>query len=168
MPQQAHKLANPIMAQLAEDRLCAGFIADGIHLPPPALKAMLRAKGFERSILVTDAVLAAAAPAGAYHFAGMAVERSADGSVRQAGAVSLAGSALCLDQAVRNVVAWGFASAERALAMASAHPLAAIAPALSARGIALPESEVVWDEELRPVTVRIGEIAHRYDLPAGM
>lgn len=168
MPQQAHKLANPIMAQLAEDRLCAGFIADGIHLPPPALKAMLRAKGFERSILVTDAVLAAAAPAGAYRFAGMAVERSADGSVRQAGAVSLAGSALCLDEAVRNVVAWGFASAEQALAMASAHPLAAIAPALSARGIALPESEVVWDDDLRPVTVRIGEIARRYGLPAAM
>lgn len=168
MPQRAHKLANPIMAQLAEDRLSASFIADGIHLPPPALKTMLRAKGFERSILVTDAVLAAAAPPGPYRFAGMAVERGADGSVRQAGAVSLAGSALCLDEAVRNVVAWGFASAAQALALASVHPLAAIAPALAALSIALPPSEVVWDEDLRPVTVRIGEIARRYDLPAAM
>lgn len=168
MPQQVHKLANPIMAQLAEDRLSAGFIADGIHLPPLALKAMLRAKGFQRSILVTDAVLAAAAPAGAYRFAGMDVQRGADGAVRQAGAVSLAGSALCLDAAVRNVVSWELASEDLALAMASAHPLAAIAAALAARSITLPESEVVWDESLRPVRVRIGEIVRRYDLPAAM
>jgi N-acetylglucosamine-6-phosphate deacetylase len=168
MPQHTHKLANPIVAQLAEDRLAASFIADGIHLPPPALKAMLRAKGIGRSILVTDAVLAAAAPAGRYRFAGMSIERGADGTVRQADADSLAGSSLCLDAAVRNVVGWGFAGAEQALAMASAHPLAAIGPALSARNITLPESGVGWDEGLRPVTVRIGAIMRRYHLSAAI
>ena len=61
----------------------AGFIADGIHIHPRALAVLIRAKGFERSILVTDAVVAAAAPVGRYHFAGMAVDRMPDGSVRQ-------------------------------------------------------------------------------------
>ena len=45
LPRLLPKLDNPLMAQLAEDRLAAGFIADGIHLPVFALKAMLRAKG---------------------------------------------------------------------------------------------------------------------------
>jgi N-acetylglucosamine-6-phosphate deacetylase len=46
---------------LAEDRLTASFIVDGIHLPQSFLKAAVRAKGVSRSILVTDA----SAPAGA-------------------------------------------------------------------------------------------------------
>ena len=45
LPQMLHKVDNPLFAQLAEDRLWASFIADGIHLPAAALKTMLRAKG---------------------------------------------------------------------------------------------------------------------------
>ncbi|GAU85300.1 N-acetylglucosamine-6-phosphate deacetylase [Bosea sp. BIWAKO-01] len=163
MPQVTHKLANAIFAQLAEDGLWASFIADGIHVHPKALKSLLRAKGLGRSILVTDAVSAAAAAPGNYPFAGMSVERKADGSVRQPGSVSLAGSALCLDQGVRNVVAWGLATPEEAVAMASSHPLAVLAPALRARGLELPLSEVAWSADLAVQRVRIGPEERRYD-----
>ena len=71
---------NYIWEQLAADELWASFIADGIHVPPHALKVMLRAKGPGRSVLVTDATAAAAAPPGLYRFAGMAIEHCADGS----------------------------------------------------------------------------------------
>lgn len=162
LPQTLHKLVNPIFAQLAEDRLMAGFIADGIHVHPRALAALIRARGFERSILVTDAVVAAAAPAGRYHFAGMAVDRMADGSVRQGDGL-LAGSALCLDEAVRNVVAWGIATPEQAFAMASRHALAAIRPALSAHGLALAEAEVEWSDDLVVRRVRLAGQERRYD-----
>ena len=47
---------NYIWDQLAEDRLAASFIVDGFHLPPAFLNVALRAKGLERSLLVTDAV----------------------------------------------------------------------------------------------------------------
>ncbi len=146
LPQPQPKFLNPLMAQLAEDRLHASFIADGIHVPPPALKVMLRAKGMARSILITDATAAAAASPGRYGFAGMEIERAADGSVRVPGSAVLAGSGLCLDQAVRNVVAWGLATTEQAIAMASTIPGALL-------GIALPDDTVEWDAELRP-TVR--------------
>lgn len=129
-PAEVHKFRNPIMAQLAEDRLSACFIADGIHVPPFALKAMIRAKGVSRSILVTDAVAAAAAPPGLYRLAGMAVERKADGSVTLPGTDRLAGSALTLDAACRNVVAWELASPEEALAMARDNPARIVAQAL--------------------------------------
>ena len=116
LPHLLPKFDNPLLAQLAEDRLSASFIADGIHIPPFALRVLLRAKGLARSILVTDATAAAAAPAGHYELAGMAIERAADGAVRVPGASVLAGSSLELDQAVRNVVAWGIATATEAIA----------------------------------------------------
>lgn len=162
LPQSLHKLANPIFAQLAEDRLMAGFIADGIHVHPKALAALIRAKGLERSILVTDAVVAAAAPIGRYHFAGMAVDRMPDGSVRQEAGL-LAGSALCLDEAVRNVVSWGIATPAQAFAMASDHALAAIRPALAAHGLVLAEGEVEWSDELFVRRVRLADQERHYD-----
>src|SRR5690606_40878721 len=47
---------NLIWAQLADDRLSASFIADGHHLPAETFKAMLRAKGLERALLVSDKI----------------------------------------------------------------------------------------------------------------
>jgi N-acetylglucosamine-6-phosphate deacetylase len=135
LPQPQPKFLNPLMAQLAADGLSASFIADGIHLPPEALKVLIRAKTPARSILVTDATAAAAAPPGLYPFAGMTIEHTADGSVRVPHSTRLAGSALTLDQAVRNVIAWGLAEPETAMAMASTQPNALIAPALAHHGI---------------------------------
>ena len=153
LPQVLPKLDNPIMAQLAEDRLAAGFIADGIHLPVPALRAMVRAKGPGRAILVTDAVAAAAAPPGHYGFAGMVIEGGADGSARMPDTGLLAGSALRLDQAVRNVIAWGIADPRHAAGMASA------APAALLRREAL--GEVLWDAQMQVVQTRLGPMAYR-------
>jgi N-acetylglucosamine-6-phosphate deacetylase len=149
LPRILPKLDNTLFAQLACDGLHAGFIADGIHLPPHALKVMLRAKGLARAILVTDAVSAAAAPPGMHPFAGFTVERGADGAVRLPGQAVLAGSALTLDQAVRNVVRWGLASFEEAIAMASTNPRRLMAPALAAHGIALAEGCVTWSGDPR-------------------
>jgi N-acetylglucosamine-6-phosphate deacetylase len=153
LPRNLHKTENALLGQLAEPGLVACFIADGHHLSPAALGAMLRIKGVERSILVTDAVVAAAAPPGRYCFAGMEVERDEAGVVRQPGAAHLAGSALELDAAVRNVVDWGLATPEQAVRMASANPRAALAEAARAHGIALPAGRVVWSDDLRPVDV---------------
>ncbi|HVZ08377.1 N-acetylglucosamine-6-phosphate deacetylase [Rhodopila sp.] len=155
LPQPQPKFLNPLMAQLGQDSLSASFIADGIHIPPAVLKVMLRAKTPARSILVTDATSAAAAPPGLYGFAGMRIEHAPDGSVRVPGTATLAGSALTLDQAVRNVVAWRLTSRNSALAMASAHPAALLAPALRHHGLSLPASEVIWDAAGHAVRVRL-------------
>ena len=132
-------------------------------MPPKALKSLIRAKGFERSILVTDAVVAAGATPGRYSFAGMPVELRADGSVYQVNGSSLAGSALKLDDAVRNVVAWGIATPAQAFAMASDHALAAIRPALAAHGIVLAEGKVEWSDELFVRRVRLADQERHYD-----
>ena len=128
------KFANPMMAQLAEDRLSASFIADGLHIPSAALKVLLRAKGGARSILVSDATAAAAAPPGRYRLAGMEILHAADGSVRHPVSGILAGSALRLAQAVRNLTDWGLVSLAEAERMAADNPAALLAPAVAAHG----------------------------------
>ena len=155
VPQSVHKLDNTIFAQLAEDRLFADFIADGIHIPPQALKVLLRAKGKERSILVTDAVSAAAASEGSHPFAGFTVERDADGKVHLPGQALLAGSSLTLDAAVRNLVSWGFASFEEAIAMASAHPHRLMAEAFAAHGITVYQGRLTWSDAIEVMAAEL-------------
>jgi N-acetylglucosamine-6-phosphate deacetylase len=148
LPQPQPKFFNPLMAQLGQDGLAASFIADGIHVPPHALRVMLRAKGLGRSILVTDATSAAATEPGLYPFAGMTIEHAPDGSVRVPGSAVLAGSALRLDQAVRNCVAWGLAAADDAIAMASVQPAALL-------GAAWDYGCVDWSADLHPMRVAL-------------
>ena len=159
LPHLLPKFDNPLLAQLAEDRLSASFIADGIHIPPFALRSLVGAKGLARTILVTDATAAAAAPAGMYELAGMAIERSADGEVRVPGASVLAGSGLALDQGVRNIVAWGIATAAEAVGLACVNPAALLAQALAANGARVGAGVVEWSAALRPVSVRFADFA---------
>ena len=65
---------NYIVHQMADDRLYAGLIVDGIHLPPPFARIALRAKGPDRSILVTDAVAPAHCTPGIYKLGEQEVE----------------------------------------------------------------------------------------------
>lgn len=152
-----HKFANPMMAQLGEQRLHASFIADGIHIPADVLLVLMRARTLAQSILVTDAVAAAAAPAGRYGFAGMAIDRDQSGRVTSGAGDTLAGSALTLDAAVRNVVSWGIADEATAIAMASTAPARLMSEALAAHGGADHRGEVEWTSDLRPARVRLGD-----------
>ncbi len=51
---QIHRRHNALWPQLANDGLCASYIADGHHLSPHLLQVMLRAKGLARSLIVSD------------------------------------------------------------------------------------------------------------------
>jgi len=103
-PQMIQRHANPIFAQLAEDRLVASVIPDGVHLPPEVVRLFHRVKGPERTVLVTDAMAAAGAPAGRYTIGDLDIEVGRDRVVRQPGSPNLAGSALTMDRAVSEYV----------------------------------------------------------------
>ncbi len=114
---------NPIWAQLADDRLIATFIADGHHLPADTLKAMLRAKTCDRSILISDATAFAEMPPGTYPSAiGGTVELQANGRLTMAGTDLLAGAALPLKDGVAHAVASGICSLKDAIRMATYNP----------------------------------------------
>ena len=76
---------NYLWDQLAEDRLTAGLIVDGIHIGQAFLKVALRAKGVLEPVLVTDAAMPAMAAPGIYRLGDQDVEHTADGRVVLAG-----------------------------------------------------------------------------------
>jgi N-acetylglucosamine-6-phosphate deacetylase len=109
------KTSNYVWDQLADDRLAASFIVDGFHLPPAFLNVALRAKGLERSILVTDAV----APSS---LGDVNVEMNPDGSMRLAGSNRLAGSALQMHRAIANVMKTAGLNLRDAVTLATRNP----------------------------------------------
>jgi len=113
---------NYIWEQLAEDRLSAGFIVDGIHVPACFLKVALRAKGVERSVLVTDATSPAACRPGRYKLGEQEVELTEDHRVVLAGQTRLAGSSLRMDRGVENLMRLAGLTLAEAVTMATLSP----------------------------------------------
>jgi N-acetylglucosamine-6-phosphate deacetylase len=94
---------NHLWPQLADDRLTAMFIADGHHLTSAQLKVMLRAKGVDRSLIVSDTVVLGGMSAGKYETPiGGKVELRADGflAIDDGTGNYLAGAALPLIAAI--------------------------------------------------------------------
>ena len=127
---------NYIWEQLAEDRLNASLIVDGIHLGPAFLKVALRAKGVERAVLISDAVMPAGCTPGHYKLGEVDVELHADGSVRLLGGTRLAGSVLSMDRAVENVMRLADMTLRDAVTMASRNPARVGRIASRQRGLA--------------------------------
>jgi N-acetylglucosamine-6-phosphate deacetylase len=121
--QEIPRHRNPLWSQLADDRLTATFIADGHHLPKDVLHAMLRAKGIERSVLVSDSVALAGMSAGIYTTpVGGQVELHPDGRLCVFGSEFLAGSTASLAQSIGHVVRETGLNLGDALAMATINP----------------------------------------------
>lgn len=147
LPQMLHKTDNPIFWQLAEDRLTAMFIADGIHVPRPALQTMLRAKGQKRTILTTDAVSAAGSRTGPgfYTLGAAEIERSQDGSVRIPGSHYLAGSSATMDQMLRNMMAWFDLTVPMLVQLMRENPLHFISNQRDMGPMGVTDSIVEWE-----------------------
>ena len=123
-PQMLPRHPNVIWELLAADAVVASVIADGHHLPAATVKTMVRAKGAERTILVTDAIAAAGCAPGRYTIGGVACELGPDGRVSLPGTPYLAGSSLTLDRAIANTVRYTGLRLEAVNPMASTIPAA--------------------------------------------
>jgi len=100
---QIQRHRNYIFAQLADDRLTAGIIADGDHLPPELVKIFARVKGAEHLVLVSDAAALGGLPPGVY---GETHEVLPGGKIALAGTPYLAGAGHLLDVCVANALRW--------------------------------------------------------------
>lgn len=123
-----HRDPGPVGVALTDERLRASLIVDGIHVDPRVIRLAWQALGPDRFVCVSDAVAALdggmdggmAGGAGLGHIGGLAVT-VADGAVRNAEG-NLAGSAIGLDDAVRNLVAFTGCSIPEAIGAASRVP----------------------------------------------
>jgi N-acetylglucosamine-6-phosphate deacetylase len=116
---------NALWPQLANDRLCASFIADGHHLAADFLTVMLRAKGLERALIVSDATALGGMAPGNYDASiGGAVTLRADGylGMNDGTGQYLAGAALPLIAGIPTLVHQAGLVFSDALKLASANP----------------------------------------------
>jgi N-acetylglucosamine-6-phosphate deacetylase len=119
-----HRDPGCLGAVLASPQVAAELIADGVHVHPGAMALLLRAKGPQRTILVTDGVVPAGLAPGRYSLFGRQIEVT--GQVAALADGGLAGSVTTVDQMVRNLVQLGLASLQEAVRMASLNAAAAL------------------------------------------
>jgi N-acetylglucosamine-6-phosphate deacetylase len=115
-----HREPGPVGVALADPRLTVGLIADGIHVHPTAVAMAWRALGPDRLNLVSDAVAALGQSHGATRLGSQDVIVDSSGVRLPDG--TLAGSALSLDEAVRNLVAYTGCAAHDAIATVTSTP----------------------------------------------
>ncbi len=119
-----HRQHNVIWAQLSLRELWASFIADGFHIPPYTLRALINSKGLDRSILTSDLGYLAGSPDGEYSTGdGMLVVLKDGGLwVKGKGTDLLAGAAKTLNQNVEYLAARAGFAVEQSLLLASRNP----------------------------------------------
>jgi len=115
-----HRRPGVVGAVLSDNRVFAQVITDGVHVHPAVVKTIVKAKGLNRTVLITDAIRAAGLGNGEFDLLGQTVTVK-DGVARIASG-SLAGSILTMDKAVRNTMAFCDIPFHEAIQMASLTP----------------------------------------------
>lgn len=114
-----HREPGVLGAVLADDRVTADLIADGVHVHPEIVSLFLRAKGAASAVLITDAISATGMGDGKFRLGGFEVEVKG-GRCEHEG--RLAGSVLTLDRAVRNITQFGGWSLQQSVRLATSNP----------------------------------------------
>jgi N-acetylglucosamine-6-phosphate deacetylase len=145
---------------LADDRVFAEIIADGIHVQDAVIRVFARAKGKSRVLLVTDAISAADMPDGSYRL-GEGVVQVVNGICRDIDG-RLAGSTLTQELALRNFIQWTGWPFEDALQALTSNPAKALG--LTKKGVLEPGADadiVILDENYRVMkTVVAGRVVY--------
>lgn len=116
-----HREPGVVGAAMTTPETYAEIICDGKHVTPAAIRALVQAKGWQHTVLITDCLGCGGMPEGNYMSGGLPVVMK-DGLCWLADGKSIAGSVLTLAQGVKNVVDWGIVSADQAIRMATEIP----------------------------------------------
>jgi N-acetylglucosamine-6-phosphate deacetylase len=150
-----HRAPGAVGAILADDRVVAGLIVDGIHTDPLSIRLAIRAKGVDGIVLVTDMMSAAGLSSGEYALGGKTVMVDATSARLEDG--TLAGSIITMDQAVRNTATWGGVTVAEALSMATQVPARLIGSVDVGRLAAGLDADIVlFDEDLHVHATYVG------------
>jgi N-acetylglucosamine-6-phosphate deacetylase len=115
-----HRAPGPLAAVAQAEQVRGELIADGVHVHPAAMHALVKLLGPERIVVITDALAGAGAPEATFDFAGQPAKvirgaaRLSDGT--------LTGSVLTMDQALRNMLLMTGVSLQQAVGMLTLNP----------------------------------------------
>jgi N-acetylglucosamine-6-phosphate deacetylase len=163
MPSLHHRNPGCVGLTLVDERVACEVIADFIHLHPIIVKLVIKAKGKDKVILITDSASYAGLPDGEYKWMDGRIVVKKEGRISFKDAPDvLAGSTLTLDQAVRNVASLGFPLKD-VIQMASLNP--AREAGLEGMGrieVGASADLVVLDSSLQvQITIINGEICYK-------
>lgn len=115
-----HREPGLVGAAMTLQNTFAELIADGHHVAPSAIRALVNARSTDNTLLITDCMRAGGLPNGNYSLGEFPVVVK-DGAARLENG-SLAGSVLQLKDGVKNIVNWNIATVHEAINMASLVP----------------------------------------------
>ena len=145
MPPLDHRDPSLLAAFMQETRTTVQVICDGFHVSPPMIDLLYRSLG-ERLVLTTDNM----PPAGSNYRIEGGVVRSEDGTI--------AGSALHIDQAVRNLMMYADIPFESAIIHATQSPAILLGLEREMGTIAAGRRAdlSVWDAQYQPIATIVG------------
>lgn len=123
VPAMLSRHENPVWAGLGNDDLVAMIITDGHHLPISILKTIIRTKGPERCVVVSDASSPAGLPAGQYEALGHQVVLEEDGLLQDLTTGYLGGSSASMLQCMNHLAPLDLVGTDELLAMGFDNPL---------------------------------------------
>ncbi len=106
-------------AALESDIYCEA-ICDGFHLAPATVRLLLKTKGYDKVVAITDSMMAAGLPDGLYKLGAMDVQVT-DGDAKLLDGVR-AGSTLTMDRALLNLMDFTKKSLEQVLPLLTENP----------------------------------------------
>ena len=116
-----HQHQPAIMGAVLESDVYCEAICDGRHLHPASVRLLLKCKGWDRVVAVTDSIMAAGLPDGNYKLGvnDVVVE---DGDAKLASDGTRAGSTLTTGQALKNLVRFTGEGPEKVLPLLTENP----------------------------------------------
>lgn len=154
MPKLDHRQPGPVLALLQDPRVTVELIADGVHVHPDLVAAVIAGAGADRVAVITDATSAAGCGDGEFRLGTMPVVVTS-GVARVRGTDTIAGSTATMDQLFRAVTAKaGLAAAVRVTATTPARALGLHGVGTIRAGYAA--DLVVLDDDLRMSAVMVG------------
>jgi N-acetylglucosamine-6-phosphate deacetylase len=120
-----HREPGPALALLEDARVTVELIADGVHVHPAMLRAVIEAAGADRVALVTDATAAAGLGDGEFRLGAVEID-VVKRVARVRGTSTIAGSTATMDQLFRAAASLG---SDRDAALAAAVQMTSTTPA---------------------------------------
>jgi len=158
----AHRDPGCLGAALTTPSVTCELILDGSHVHPAAAALLVRAKGVDGTVLITDAIPPAGTGRETVEWEGMRAKVVGKAAVRDDG--TLTGSLATMEDLVRNAVAWLPVTLPEAVRMVTRNP-ARVLGLEERKGSLSPGADadlVVLDGELRvAMTLVRGQVAYR-------
>lgn len=108
-------------AVLEDEKVYCEMICDGLHLHPGTVRLIIKTKGMDRVVAVTDSIMAAGLPDGNYKL-GVNDVVVVNGDARLANGQSRAGSTLTAGRALKNLLAFTGRPLEEILPLLTENP----------------------------------------------